>query len=151
MAIYNSNSLGRSVLTSELPHLSPQDLRNLTEELFDCINEITTSLQEVADFEQNHGFEPDTEWCYRAKKKLRISTQFAAKIEAMDKPLPKSYKQLYQGHFKFSLLTRLQFALLAIISPQRLLTAITAGFLSAVESLEDDELRMLVKEISNEN
>jgi hypothetical protein len=52
---------------------------------------------------------------------------------------------------KFSLLTRLQFALLAIISPQRLLTAITAGFLSAVESLEDDELRMLVKEISNEN
>jgi hypothetical protein len=99
MAIYNSNSLGRSVLTSELPHLSPQDLRNLTEELFDCINEITTSLQEVADFEQNHGFEPDTEWCYRAKKKLRISTQFAAKIEAMDKPLPKSYKQSYQGHF----------------------------------------------------
>ena len=52
---------------------------------------------------------------------------------------------------KFSLLTRLQFAFLAMINPQRLVTAITAGFLSAVESLEDDELRMLVKEISNEN
>jgi len=99
MAIYNSNSLGRSVLTTELPQLSSQDLRKLTDELFDCINEITISLQEVADFEQKHGFESDTEWCYRAKKKLRISTQFAAKIEAMSKPLPKSYKQSYQDHF----------------------------------------------------
>ena len=52
---------------------------------------------------------------------------------------------------KFSLLTRLKFALLAIISPQHLVIAITAGFLSAVDSLDDDELRMLVKEISNEN
>jgi len=50
---------------------------------------------------------------------------------------------------KFSLLTRLQFALLAIISPQRLVTAITAGFLSAVDSFEDDELRMLVEEIND--
>ena len=50
---------------------------------------------------------------------------------------------------KINLLTRLQFALLAIISPQRLVTAITAGFLSAVESLEDDELRMLVEEIND--
>ena len=107
MAIYNSNSLGRSVLTSELPHLSPQDLRNLTEELFDCINEITTSLQEVADFEQNHGFEPDTEWCYRAKKKLRISMQFATKIETIKKPLPKSYDQRYQDHFMRILLEEL--------------------------------------------
>tara|TARA_R110001606_G_scaffold154562_2_gene296314 strand:+ start:983 stop:1372 length:390 start_codon:yes stop_codon:yes gene_type:complete len=98
MAIYNSNSLDRSVLTTELPGLSPQDLRKLTEELFDCINEITTSLQEVADFEEKHGYEPDTEWFYRAKKKLRISTQFAAKIEAMGNPLPKSYKQSYQEH-----------------------------------------------------
>jgi hypothetical protein len=78
--------------------LSPQDLRKLTEELFDCINEITTSLQEVADFEEKHGYEPDTEWFYRAKKKLRISTQFAAKIEAMGNPPPKSYKQSYQEH-----------------------------------------------------
>lgn len=107
MAIYNSNSLGRSVLTSELPHLSPEDLRNLTEELFDCINEITISLQEVADFEAKHGFEPDTEWCYRAKKKLRISTQFAAKIEAMNSPLSKSYKQLYEDHFLRILLEEL--------------------------------------------
>jgi hypothetical protein len=52
---------------------------------------------------------------------------------------------------KFSLFTRLQFALLAVISPQRLVTAITAGFLSAVDSLDDDELRMFVKDISNEN
>lgn len=107
MAIYNSNSLDRSVLTTELPGLSPQDLRKLTEELFDCINEITTSLQEVADFEEKHGYEPDTEWFYRAKKKLRISTQFAAKIEAMNKPLPKSYDELYQDHFLRILLEEL--------------------------------------------
>jgi len=50
---------------------------------------------------------------------------------------------------KFGLFTRLQFAFLAVISPQRLVTAITAGFLSAVESLEDDELRMLVEEIND--
>ena len=52
---------------------------------------------------------------------------------------------------KFSLLTRLQFAFLAMISPQLLVTAITDGFLSAFDSLEEDELRLLVKEISNEN
>lgn len=52
---------------------------------------------------------------------------------------------------KLDLFTRLQFALLAIISPQRLVTAITSGFLSAVDSLEDDELRMLLKEINNAN
>ena len=52
---------------------------------------------------------------------------------------------------KFNLLARLQLAFLAMINPQCLVTAITDGFLSAVESLEDDELRMLVKEISNEN
>ena len=52
---------------------------------------------------------------------------------------------------KFGLLTSLQFAFLAIISPQRLVEAITAGFLSAVDSLEDDELRLLVEEINNEN
>ena len=107
MAIYNSNSLDRSVLTTELPELSPQDLRKLTDELFDCINEITTSLQEVADFEGKHGYEPDTEWCYRAKKKLRISTQFAAKIEAMNKPLPRSHEELYQDHFLRILLEEL--------------------------------------------
>ncbi len=50
---------------------------------------------------------------------------------------------------KFSLFTRFQFALLAIISPQRLVTAITAGFLSAVDSLEDDELRMLVEALND--
>ena len=52
---------------------------------------------------------------------------------------------------KFSLLTRLQFAFLAMISPQRLVTGITAGFLSAVDSLEDDELRALLKEINDAN
>lgn len=50
---------------------------------------------------------------------------------------------------KFGLFTRLQFAFLAVISPQRLVTAITAGFLSAVDSLEDDELRMLIAEIND--
>lgn len=50
---------------------------------------------------------------------------------------------------KFGIYTRLQFALLAIISPQRLVQAITAGFLSAVDSLEDDELKLLIEEIND--
>ena len=49
---------------------------------------------------------------------------------------------------KFSFLTRLQFAFLAMISPQRLVTAITAGFLSAVDSMEDEELKKLVQAVS---
>jgi hypothetical protein len=52
---------------------------------------------------------------------------------------------------KFGLFTRLQFALLAIISPQRLVTAITSGFLSAVDSMEDDELKALVQELNDAN
>jgi hypothetical protein len=50
---------------------------------------------------------------------------------------------------KFGLFVRLQFALLAVISPQRLVTAVTAGFLSAVDSLKDDELKLLIKEIND--
>jgi hypothetical protein len=107
MAIYNSNSLDRSILSTELPRLSPDELRKLYHELIDCINEITASLAEVSSFEEKHGYAPDTEWCYRAKKKLRISTQFAAKIEAMNKPLPKSYDELYQDHFLRILLEEL--------------------------------------------
>lgn len=98
MAIYNSTSLDRSVLTTELPHLEAQELRKLYHELIDCINEITVSLEEVSSFEEKHGYAPDTEWYYRARKKLRISTQFAAKIEAINNPLPKSYNQIYQDH-----------------------------------------------------
>jgi len=52
---------------------------------------------------------------------------------------------------KFSFLTRLQFAFLAMISPQRLVTAITAGFLSAVDSMEDEELKKLVQELKDAN
>ena len=52
---------------------------------------------------------------------------------------------------KFGIYTRLQFALLAIISPQRLVQAITAGFLSAVDSMEDEELKKLVQELKDAN
>jgi len=52
---------------------------------------------------------------------------------------------------KFGLFIRLQFAMLAIVSPQRLVQAITAGFLSAVDSMQDDELRILLTEINDAN
>jgi len=52
---------------------------------------------------------------------------------------------------KFGLFIRLQFALLAIVSPQRLVQAITAGFLSAVDSMEDEELKKLVQELKDAN
>jgi hypothetical protein len=52
---------------------------------------------------------------------------------------------------KFGVYTRLQFALLAIVSPQRLVQAITAGFLSAVDSMEDEELKKLLQEMNDAN
>tara|TARA_R110001606_G_C14937186_1_gene598768 strand:- start:88 stop:384 length:297 start_codon:yes stop_codon:yes gene_type:complete len=51
----------------------------------------------------------------------------------------------------FGLFTRLQFALLAVISPQRLVEAVTAGFLSAVDSMDDDELETLLTELDDAN
>jgi hypothetical protein len=99
MAIFNSKSLDRSVFTEELLGLDPSDLDKLRNELFDCIEGINTSLAEVSVFEEKHGLAPDEEWRHRAKKKLRICTQFAAKIEALDKGSPLSYKEAYQKHF----------------------------------------------------
>ncbi len=99
MAIYNSISLNRSVLTTDLPLLEAQDLRKFYQELIDCINEITTQLEEVSIFEKKHGYKPDDEWAYRAKKKLRISMQFATKVEAVLQPLPKSKEQVRMDHF----------------------------------------------------
>ena len=52
MAIYNSTSLNRSVLTADLPHLEPQELQKFHSELIECIDEITTQLQEVSAFEE---------------------------------------------------------------------------------------------------
>lgn len=107
MAIYNSTSLDRSVLTADLPHLKPEELQKFYDELIECIDEITTQLQEVSVFEKRHGYKPDEEWAYRAKKKLRISMQFATKVEAVNTPLPKGYPELYQDHFLRILLEEL--------------------------------------------
>ena len=57
--------------------------------------------------EEKHGYKPDDEWTYRAKKKLRFSMQFATKVEAAKTPLPKSYQELYQDHFLRILLEEL--------------------------------------------
>jgi hypothetical protein len=107
MAIYNSSSLGRPVLTTELPNLETTELQIFYQELIECINEIATQLEEVSAFEKKHGHAPDSAWEYRAKKKLRISMQFATKIETIEKPLPKSYDQRYQDHFTRILLEEL--------------------------------------------
>jgi hypothetical protein len=61
----------------------------------------------VSTFEKKYGHTPDSEWEYRAKKKLRISMQFATKIESIKKPLPKGYDQRYQDHFLRILLEEL--------------------------------------------
>jgi hypothetical protein len=52
---------------------------------------------------------------------------------------------------KFGIYTRFQFVLLALFSPKRLVTAITSGFLSAVDSMGDDELKALVQELNDAN
>jgi len=98
MAIYNSSSLRRAIPSTQLTSLNPQDLKDLTEELFSCIEDTTSSLEEINRFEEKHGYEPDAEWQYRAKKKLRIAKQFAAKIELLGVEAPMTYRKLYQLH-----------------------------------------------------
>lgn len=44
---------------------------------------------------------------------------------------------------------RLVFAFLALFSPDRLVMAILSGFLSAIESLDDDQLKELVKDLKS--
>ena len=46
-------------------------------------------------------------------------------------------------------LRRLFFAFLALFSPARLIIAILSGFMSAVESLDDEELRQMIIEIKD--
>ena len=98
MAVYNSSFLKRAVSSTQLASLSSQDLKDLTEELFSCIEDTTSSLEEINLFEEKHGYEPDSEWQYRAKKKLRIAKQFAAKIELLGVEAPMTYRKLYQFH-----------------------------------------------------
>ena len=52
---------------------------------------------------------------------------------------------------KYGMITRLQVIFLAVFSPQRLMTAVLAGFLQAVDKLDDDQLKMLVKELNDAN
>ncbi len=52
---------------------------------------------------------------------------------------------------KFGFFIRLQYALLVIICPQSLVMAITASFVAATDSLEDYELRILLKEMNDAN
>jgi len=46
-------------------------------------------------------------------------------------------------------LRRLNFALLALFSPARLILAILTGFLSAIDSLDDEELKQLLLELKD--
>lgn len=96
MAIFNSKVLNRSVHADEIPSLTPEDLTALKTELFDCIKGINEALTEMSQFQLRHDLPPDEDWRHRAKKKLRICTQFAAKVEALgaDTP-PLSYKDAY--------------------------------------------------------
>lgn len=52
---------------------------------------------------------------------------------------------------KFGIYTRFQFVLLALFSPERLVQAVTVGFLSAVDSMDDEELKKLVEELKDAN
>ena len=47
------------------------------------------------------------------------------------------------------LLRRLNFALLALFSPARLILAILTDFLSAIDSLDDEELKQLLLELKD--
>lgn len=84
MAIFNSKVLNRPVDSAEIRRLSPEDLATIKDELMDAIHGINEHLQEVEDFGKRHQVPADEDWKHRAKKKLRICTQFAARIEAIE-------------------------------------------------------------------
>ena len=107
MAIFNSKKLDRVVHSTELPDLSEEDLEALRAELLDCIEGINTSLVEVKSFEDKHGLASDDDWQHRARKKLRICTQFAAKIEAFKSSTPMTYKDAYAARLREILLEEL--------------------------------------------
>ena len=107
MAIFNSKELDRVVHSTELPDLSEEDLETLRAELLDCIEGINTSLAEVKQFEDKHGLTSDDDWQHRARKKLRICTQFAAKIEAFKSSTPMTYKDAYAARLREILLEEL--------------------------------------------
>jgi hypothetical protein len=97
MPIFNSKSLELSIHSNEIPKLSEADLKLLKEELFDAIEGIHKTLSEMQQFQNRHGYKAvDDEWEHRAKMKLRICTQFAARIESSRSDAPVlSYKDAY--------------------------------------------------------
>jgi hypothetical protein len=52
---------------------------------------------------------------------------------------------------KFGIYNRFHFVLLALFSPKRLMRSVIAGFLSAVDSMEDEELKEFVQELKDAN
>lgn len=101
MAIFNSKALDRAVHSTELPELSKEDLATLQNELIECILSIQASLAEVKAFDGKYGLSPDEEWQHRAKKKLRICKQFAAKIEALKGGTPPAvFKDAYAARLR---------------------------------------------------
>jgi hypothetical protein len=52
---------------------------------------------------------------------------------------------------KFGIYTRFQMVLLGLFSPKRLVRSVIAGFLSAVDSMDDEELKELVMELEDAN
>lgn len=96
MAVFNSKLLRRAVRSDEILDLTSEDLKTLKTELFDAIEGINKALSDMKTFQTRHGYAPDEDWEHRAKLKLRICTQFAAKIEAAGTDAPAlSYKDAY--------------------------------------------------------
>jgi len=97
MAIFNSKRLNRPILSSEIPSLDKKTIFELNEEIFETIESISQQIKDVKRFEKQHGTPPDAEWEARAKKKIRICSQFALKIENAGYH-HQTYKDSYEFH-----------------------------------------------------
>ena len=52
---------------------------------------------------------------------------------------------------KFGIYARFQFVLLALFSPKRLMRSVIVGFLSAVDSMDDEEVKEFMQELKDAN
>lgn len=98
MAIFNSKKFNRAIFDSEIPNLDKKTIVQLNEEILETIQSISQQIKEVRRFEQQHGTPSDLDWEARARKKIRVCSQFALKIENAGY-CHSTYQEAYKFHF----------------------------------------------------
>lgn len=95
MSFFDSESLGRRVNDLALDTLSQEELTSFSNELHTAIKTITIEIDRMNTFWEKHGYERDVAWIDSAKKKRKIATLFAMKLDALGTKPPRSFEEAY--------------------------------------------------------